>query len=103
MRSPVSGRHRGREFGIVVREIVGLRDRIDRRPDDRMVDRLGDRITHQVDGQVTAPQALNVFSPRSYWITQQRRVIAYGEFLIHLECLHCRTRLVQDGRKSNCC
>ena len=80
-RSPVSGRHRGREFGIAVREVVGLRDRVDRGPDDRMVDRLGDRLAHQVDVQISAPQALNVFGPRSDRISRNREALsAYGEF-----------------------
>ena len=67
-----------------------------------MVDRLGDLFPDEVNGQVTAPQALNVFTPilLDHATEKSDRL---GEFLIHLECLHCRTRLVQDGRKSNCC
>jgi hypothetical protein len=94
-------RHRGSEFRIAVREVVSLRNRVDRGPDDRMVDRLGDQFAHQVDLQISAPQALNVIGPRPDRISRKRGVTACSNFLIHLECLRCRARS-ESGRNSQC-
>ena len=55
------GRDGGSQFGILVREIVSLRDRVDRRPDDGVVDRLFDELAHQIDLQPTTPEAFDVF------------------------------------------
>ena len=59
--SPGVGRVRRGERRIAHREVVGLRDRVDRWTDHRMVHRLGDALAKQVNLEIAAAQALDVF------------------------------------------
>ena len=50
-----------RQFGILDREVVGPRQCVDRRADDRVVDRLLDDAAEQVDLDVAAAQRRDIF------------------------------------------
>ena len=54
-------RLRRRKLGVFLGQRVGLRDRVDRGPDHRVVDRLLDQVAKQIDAQLAAAEALDIF------------------------------------------
>ncbi len=83
-RPPAQRRDGGSQFGILVGKIVGLRDCIDRRPDDGVVDRLLNQIAHQKDPQLASFEAFDVIGTRPDRVPGPGRPRC-DDFLIHLD------------------